>query len=313
MRAPSGPKAAKARPLAGKKVSVSTVAVLPPKRPSENRNRDDIDSPRLPPTPANAFASFLRSISSQASAEGQGRFCTEGPRLEFGGYEAPPADDVTSCPMRQVANRLQNAISQSAVLLLERVQGLKLPPDFDAAHGEKLLHLAQGVQAASYHIQKWASMLDSESPAPMRQPQASVAEEAMAHINISLPKIIIASSGLQAGLRKLVPGVTMPVDLDELTDEELERQLALEAEAKAQAEVKAHTDLERRGMSLQKLYSVVPHLEHLVYQASCLSNTLQASKAAGMRGGYVVAGDGETVELSANALLGPSDLAAPPN
>eukprot|EP00930_Biecheleria_cincta_P028526 TRINITY_DN19913_c0_g1_i1.p1 TRINITY_DN19913_c0_g1~~TRINITY_DN19913_c0_g1_i1.p1 ORF type:complete len:103 (+),score=18.71 TRINITY_DN19913_c0_g1_i1:115-423(+) len=101
----------------------------------------------------------------------------------------------------------------------------------------------------------------------------------------------------------------MPAETEELSDDELERQLALEAEEKARAEVKAHADLKRRGMSFQTLYSVVPHLEHLVYQASCLSNSLQASKAAGLR---VAVGDGETVELSANALLGPSDLAAPP-
>lgn len=289
------------------------MALPPPKRPSETRNSDDVESPRLPPAPANAFAGFLKSLARQASGEGEGRFCTEGPRVEFGGSEEPTAVDVTSCPMRQAASRLQSEISQSALLLLERLKALKLPPEFNATHGEKLLELAQGVQAASYYIQKWASILDPTSPAPMRQPQVSAAEESVAQINIALPKIIVASSSLQAGLRKLVPEVTTPASPEDLTDEELDRQLALEADAKARADVKAHSDLERRGLSLQKLYSVVPHLEHLVYQASCLSTSLRASKAAGPRGGYVAAGDGGTVELSANSLLGPSDLAMPPN
>ena len=89
-------------------------------------------------------------------------------------------------------------------------------------------------------------------------------------MNTALPRLVVAASNLQTGLRELVPAVH--IRADGLNDEELQ---ALTAQEKHEAEARAEEELHRLGITVDELYSVVPHMEQMIYQASCLVNSLR--------------------------------------
>eukprot|EP00931_Biecheleriopsis_adriatica_P093025 TRINITY_DN66779_c0_g1_i1.p1 TRINITY_DN66779_c0_g1~~TRINITY_DN66779_c0_g1_i1.p1 ORF type:complete len:340 (-),score=83.25 TRINITY_DN66779_c0_g1_i1:39-1010(-) len=279
---PVGPKPAKARPQPGKKSTGTGQSQTAQKTfqfaLADRGNADDCASPRLLPAPDGAFASFLGGTLMPPTEETLGRFCTEGPKLEFGGPMARDTGGETKIPLRQFAMRLQSAIAQAATLLLDRLKTLKSCDSngFNALQSQELLLLSQGVQAASYYLQKWAACLDSSSMPPFKPPAATTTEEALAMMNVSLPRLIVASSSLQAGLQALIPRVELPEGPEDPTEEELELQLEAEAKAKEEAEAKAAEKLRGRGIPPEMLFHVVPHLEQLIYQASCVINSLRS-------------------------------------
>ena len=79
-----------------------------------------------------------------------GRFCTEGPKLEFGGPLSQAEGGALRMPLRQFAVRLQSAIAQAATLLVDRHQLLtKRCGDLSESQAEEMVKLAQGVQAST--------------------------------------------------------------------------------------------------------------------------------------------------------------------
>jgi len=290
MKKPDGPKPVKARAAPTRKVTTATPQLAEKPTPKASvlaltNGEKEVPSPRLSPLPNGAFAGFMASAAATSTDDGAGRFCTEGPRLEFGGPEAS-AGDVPPVPLRQFASRLQSSIASSAMLVLDRLQALKCQAaSFNAVQLEQLLQISHGVQAAAYHVQKWAAALQREA-VPVKPGLATSGEEALALMNITLPKMIVSSSELQRMLKDLVPKVKLPQKSGPLTDEEIDLHLEAEAKAQAQAEEKGFEELRRRGFSLEMLYSAVPHLEQIIYQISCLKNSV--AKSAPPSGGYAV-------------------------
>ena len=90
-------------------------------------------------------------------------------------------------------------------------------------------------------------------------------------MNLALPRLVVAASSLQTGLRELVPAVHIRAD-DYLNDEELQ---AVTAQEKHEAEALAEEELHRLGITIEELYSVVPHMEQMIYQASCIVNSMR--------------------------------------
>lgn len=217
--------------------------------------------------------------------ETAGRFCTEGPKLEFGGpISQADAGAATRVPLRQFAQRLQSAIAQAATLLVDRHQSLtRQSSDFTPTQDEEMIKLSYGVQAASYNVQKWAFALGHGDGPPFRPPPPQTVEEALAMMNMSLPRLVVGASNLQAGLRDLVPP-SAAVCAEHLSEEELQE---AEKAEKQEAELRAEAELNLRNITIDELYSVVPHVEHLIYQASCLLNSIRSS-VVGMVPGPVV-------------------------
>lgn len=253
---PGGLKPAKARPLPGRR-GVSPAAGSPTKKKGGfhfklGAAEDDALSPKLLPLPEGAFIGFGSALMPP-NEETAGRFCNEGPKLEFGG---PMSQADTGCasriPLRQFAVRLQSAIAQAATLLVDRFQSMSRKEEFTLTQAEDVVKLSYGVQAASYNVQKWAASLGHGEPPQSRPPVPANPEEALAMMNMALPRLVVAASSLQTGLRELVPAVH--IRSDGLNDEE---------------------ELQRLGITIDELYSVVPHMEQMIYQASCLVNSLR--------------------------------------
>mmetsp|Transcript_97676 Transcript_97676/g.174003 ORF Transcript_97676/g.174003 Transcript_97676/m.174003 type:complete len:325 (-) Transcript_97676:195-1169(-) len=291
MKKPDGPKPAKARVPPGRKVQTAAPPLAPQPKDSAfaitNGEKDDVPSPRILPLPNGAFAGFMANAAATSTDDGSGRFCTEGPRPEFGSpMDEKNAGDIAPVPLRQFASRLQSSIASAAMLLLDRLQTLKgcQVESFSAAQLDLLLQICHGVQAASYYLLKWSASLQ-RALLPVKPSLASSRDEAMASMNMALPKIIVASSELQSGLKDLVPKVKLPQKSGPMTDEEIDFQLEAEAKAQAEAEEKGLEELRKHGLSLETLYSVVPHLEQAIYQTSCLKNSV---KSVPPSGGYAV-------------------------
>lgn len=242
---------------------------------------DDTPSPRLPPAPPGALVAFLRSSSADDGTAS--RFCTEGPRLEFGGPVVESGSHVAKCPLRVFANRLQSAISQDATLLLERFQTLRSRArnlESNESQLERVMELCQMVQAASYCVQKWAAVLDPQNERPAKPSTASNLDEAFALMQAAIPRLIVASASLQKAIRAMVPTPEPPPPTTVLSDEQLDAMLKAEAKAKATAETKAEREMTRRGASVAQVYSVIPFLEQAMYQISCLNNSLYSGPEA---------------------------------
>lgn len=205
--------------------------------------------------------------------EAAGRFCTEGPKLEFGGPMSQADSGAGNrVPLRQFAVRLQSAIAQAATVLIDRHQSLtRQSSEFTATQDEEMMKLSYGVQAASYNVQKWATALGHGDAPPFKPPPPQSVEEALAMMNMALPRLVVASSNLQAGLRELVPPAA-PVYGEHLSAEELQEAVAAE---KQESEQRAEAELNKVGISIDELYSVVPHMEHCIYEASCLLNSVE--------------------------------------
>lgn len=109
------------------------------------------ESPKLMSYDGSFVGSALMPPNEDATG---GRFCTEGPKLEFGGpMSQADAAGVSRVPLRQFAVRLQSAISQAATLLVDRHQLLtKRCGHFTASQAEEMVKLAQGVQASGQRI-----------------------------------------------------------------------------------------------------------------------------------------------------------------
>lgn len=195
------------------------------------------------------------------------------------------ANDPSICSLRIFASRLHTAISQSSVLLLEKLSTLKKKqqqfPALACSQEGQLIGLAQGVQAVSYYVQKWSATLSREGGLPSRPSEVSSAEEAMAILHLALPRIMVASSVLQIAIRNLVPRVQLPDCADDPTDEEFELRSQAAEKAQGEAEAKAELELRSHGISISDLYSIVLHMEHMVYQSSCLNNSFRPAADGG--------------------------------
>jgi len=234
---------------------------------------DDAPSPKLMPLPEGAFSGFFGSALMPPPEEAAGRFCTEGPKLEFGGPMSQ-ADSGTGSrvPLRQFAGRLQSAIAQAATLLMDRQQSLtKKSPDFSHMQGQEMMKLSDGVQAASYHVQKWATLLGHGDGPPFKPTPSTTVEEALSMMNMALPRLVVASSNLQTGLRELVPP-SAPAFSERMNEQERLEAIAAE---KQEAELRGEAELKKLAISIDELYSVVPHMEHSIYQASCLLSSVE--------------------------------------
>eukprot|EP00913_Durusdinium_trenchii_P025613 g24040.t1 len=144
------------------------------------------------PLPEGAFSGFFGSALMPPNEETAGRFCTEGPKLEFGGpISQADAGAATRVPLRQFAQRLQSAIAQAATLLVDRHLSLtRQSSDFTPTQDEEMIKLSYGVQAASYNVQKWAFALGHGDGPPFRPPPPQTVEEALAMMNMSLPRLV---------------------------------------------------------------------------------------------------------------------------
>lgn len=72
-------------------------------------------------------------------------------------------------------------------------------------------------------------------------------------MNMALPRLVVAASSLQTGLREIVTPL-VPMDSEHME------------EARHEAELRGEAELLLKGIAVEELYSVVPHMEHLIYQ-----------------------------------------------
>lgn len=247
-----------------------------------SKGNEEMPSPKLLPSDSKvAWGSSLMPLTSNDSEE---RFCVEGPRVEFGGpLEKPDAEGSARCPLPELARRLKGAIDQAVLILGERVHTLQARQRdavFSEAQNKELMVLADGINAASYHIEKWAFLLDSAKDArpPFKPPISSDAEYAFASLHNVLPKLMVASSALQKQLMALISRQISPHGPEREAD--------------------AEQELEKKGLTSELLFSVVAHLEQMVHQANQLSNSLRPARlggrGGGRGGGYAGAGRGIT-------------------
>eukprot|EP00928_Gymnodinium_smaydae_P002818 TRINITY_DN11023_c0_g1_i2.p1 TRINITY_DN11023_c0_g1~~TRINITY_DN11023_c0_g1_i2.p1 ORF type:complete len:299 (-),score=58.34 TRINITY_DN11023_c0_g1_i2:62-847(-) len=215
----------------------------------------------------------------------------DGPKAEFGN---PPDDANTSsdarCALRVFATRLQTALSQSTLVLLERLQGLRRLKEITPSpqQAQQLNQLCAGVQCVSYYVQKWALALDPDARGrpPTKPADADGAEDSLAVMQLSLPRLLISLGALQTGIRQLANACAERALADVTegtppprTEEEFERRRRKEEEARSRAEDAAEKELNRRGLTLERLHNAVPHMEQLVYLAGCLANSLRTTQA----------------------------------
>merc|ERR1719215_1413225 len=197
----------------------------------------------------------------------------DGPKTEFGN---PPDDREVNgarCPLRVFATRLHTALSQSTLVLLDRLPDLRRIQELD--HGtqqaQQLQQLSVGVQCVSYYVQKWAAVVDIESASrPLTKPTASDnTDDRLAVIQMVLPRLLIALANLQGGIRQLA-AASLESALADLaargrpaprTEEEIELQQKEEENARRLAEQAAEEELNKRGITLENLHSTVPQME----------------------------------------------------
>lgn len=277
---PSQPPPAKARPHLALSNAPSQVHRKLAASPESECSFDDLcASPQLLPAPPGALDTFLR-VTARASADNpESRFCTHAPRLEFGGAVENRGRRQLKCSLRVFASRLHTSVSQACVLLLERLSTLKAClVNLDHAASGQLLELASGVQAASYHMQKWSVALALEGALPSLPSRPDNAEEAMAILHLAVPRVMIASSVMQTHLRKLVPRIDLPCELGCLQEFDSDAHMCAIAEAEIAAEAHGEAELRGRNMSIEDFHRILPHMENLVYLASSLINSLHARR-----------------------------------
>merc|ERR1712194_416415 len=79
-------------------------------------------------------------------------------------------------------------------------------------------------------------------------------------------------------LRKLVPRIDLPCELDCLQEVDSDAYMCAVAEAEIAAEAHGQAELRGRNMSIEDFHSIVPHMENLVYLASSLIKSLHARR-----------------------------------
>lgn len=216
-------------------------------------------SPRLTPFDAPMEGIGAALLPELAHDDGE-KFCTTAPVVGDEGVRRSSrisAMNARSVSIWDTASRIDNFVAQATLLLSERVAGLRSRvrnATMVEHQSVELCDIADGVAAASYHLQKWIAVLDTYgNPRPAQRPShVESPEEAFAVLHTMLPRLSMsakeaqrcfaAAAGNSAGR---VPGQT---------DEDRVRQL---------------------GVPPEDLRAFGPHLERLVARVGRLSSTLR--------------------------------------
>jgi len=214
-------------------------------------DRDQCESPTLLVVSSSAFGASLSSSVNNNVSDGDSRFCTEPPRLEFGSWSSKGSKEAAkNIPFHIFMPRWQMAIVQACMVLTERVETLTRRQKegiYNGGQGELLMDLALHLAAARYHVLKWAALLNVEGATAPRKPgRPTDSAEAIATLRSALPSLMVWASAVQKKLSAL----------------------------HNQCQDETGTVSEVRGLrvTVDELYSVVPHLEQMLYDANHLVN-----------------------------------------
>eukprot|EP00746_Dinoflagellata_sp_MGD_P115698 gnl/MRDRNA2_/MRDRNA2_51725_c0_seq1.p1 gnl/MRDRNA2_/MRDRNA2_51725_c0~~gnl/MRDRNA2_/MRDRNA2_51725_c0_seq1.p1 ORF type:complete len:311 (+),score=40.74 gnl/MRDRNA2_/MRDRNA2_51725_c0_seq1:83-1015(+) len=185
------------------------------------------------------------------SVQADERFCVEPPRLEFGAWSEKSSQEAAkNIPFRIFVARWQMAIIQACMLLTERVQTLtRRQKDgfYNGEQGGMLQDLAFHVAAAGYYILKWSSLLSIDgSFEPLKPIRCVDSEEAIATLRSVLSRLTVSASAVHTRL--------------------------LELHNQAEIGSGREFEVQRYGLTVDELYSIVIHLEQVVHQANQLIN-----------------------------------------
>lgn len=190
-----------------------------------------------------------------ASGEQEERFCTGGPDIGSCG-QSRRSDNASlrSLTLSEVVARLESTVGQASLLLNDRLRTFQARAKGNALtpqHEREVCAIADGIMAASYHMQKWAFLLQPKGSDKLRRPirhsPCDRSEEALAMLHVALPRITFSVTEACKGLA---------------------------------SHMKAHGDaaekkLRELGAPSEDLRAVGPHLERLVYRLGSLCSDLR--------------------------------------
>jgi len=186
------------------------------------------------------------------------RFCIDGPCIEAAGMPSRRSSGVhmsqLSFPM--LVTRLEQAVTQASVMLCERLKTLRAVWQNSGRLSESQLadfcDLADGIAAASYHLQKWAAILSGAGghAMPPKPSRCEDADEAFAVMHSATPRILIGAGESQKGLAA-----------------------AIKAHG---SEAEGHVN--KLGVPTKDLRMMGPHLELIIGRLGRLSSRIRAER-----------------------------------
>jgi hypothetical protein len=171
-------------------------------------------------------------------------------------------------PYPDLVGKLQNLIGQGTMIMNDRLLQLKKKKEQDSAFFESeqnfnaLVEVAHGINTANYHFAKWLNTLEPrkfQKPTKPEKLSDFTVEEIFAQVQIALTKMEVNSSKLCPLLVKIVDETR----IRKKGDDEIK-----------QTDPVALT--ESRGIEVDKIYDVIPHLENTLAAAMALLTAQQA-------------------------------------
>lgn len=179
------------------------------------------------------------------------RFCVAGPYIAIPGAQALKTSGRSSSTIAfpDLVARLETGVGQASLLLSDRLHTLRercggmLLPNSQTA---ELCEIADGINAASYHVQKWAHFLAASEhmKRPIKPTPCENGAEAFAAMHFAVPRLVVAATEAHRGLS---------------------------ARLKACSE-KAEEQVRALGIPLEDLQALAPHLEIFVARVARLSS-----------------------------------------
>lgn len=181
------------------------------------------------------------------------RFCVGGPDIG-GSARRSNGADARPLTFAELASRLEASMCQASLLLNDRLSSLqnrlRAGSCLTAPQEHELCAIADGIMAASYHVQKWAHALqgkDGQHRKPTRPGPSETAAEAVALVHLALPRLSFSVSEVDRGL-----GAAIKAHGDD-------------AEAKVR----------RLGVPSEDIRAIAPHMELYVMRLGRLSSDVK--------------------------------------
>eukprot|EP00746_Dinoflagellata_sp_MGD_P167736 gnl/MRDRNA2_/MRDRNA2_98606_c0_seq1.p1 gnl/MRDRNA2_/MRDRNA2_98606_c0~~gnl/MRDRNA2_/MRDRNA2_98606_c0_seq1.p1 ORF type:complete len:298 (-),score=71.05 gnl/MRDRNA2_/MRDRNA2_98606_c0_seq1:20-850(-) len=171
-------------------------------------------------------------------------------------------------PYPDLVGKLQNLIGQGTMIMNDRMLQLKKKKESESSffeseqNFESLVEVAHGINTANYHFAKWLNTLEPrkfQKPTKPEKLSDFTVEEIFAQMQIALTKMEVNSSKLCPLLLKIVDETR----IRKKGDDEIK-----------QTDPVALT--ESRGIEVDKIYDVIPHLENTLAAAMALLTAQQS-------------------------------------
>lgn len=187
------------------------------------------------------------------------RFCIDGPCIDIPGMPSRRSTGVhmslLSFPM--LVTRLEQAVTQASVMLCERLNSLRAVWQSSGyrltdSQLTDMCDLADGIAAASYHLQKWAAVLSGAGAhaMPLKPSRCQDADEAFAVMHSATPRILVGAGESQKGLAAVIKAHG--------------------------ADAEGHVN--KLGVPTKDLRMMGPHLEIIVGRLGRLSSRIRAER-----------------------------------